>query len=101
MRGSRTPTKIQLATSTAQAAVPAVVSVCSNQSSLTFQVDIDPLAKQQSVVVTATAGGSQVQDTLVVNGAAPVFSVPGRQLVKFGTAVRFAVKASDPGDLPL
>jgi hypothetical protein len=99
---SPAPGRIQLATSSAQVAVPSAVSARSSQSSLTFQAAIDPLAPQQAVVITATSGAGEVQDTLVVNaGAAPVLSVPGRQLAKIGTPVSFAVKASDPGNLPV
>ena len=95
------PRSLRLASSSDQIRVPAAVSTRSNQSSLAFQVSIDPLAKQQTATVTAALGESQVQDTILVTPGAPVLTDPGRQTAKFGNAVRFLVRAVDPNGLPV
>ena len=95
------PRSLRLASSSDQVRVPAAVSTRSNQSSLAFQVSIDPLAKQQTATVTAALGESQVQDTILVTPGAPVLTDPGRQTAKFGNVVRFLVRAVDPNGLPV
>ena len=95
------PRSLRLVSSSDQIKVPAVVSTRSNQSSLAFQVSIDPLAKQQTATVTAALGEGQVQDTILVTSGAPVLTDPGRQVAKFGNAVSFLVHAVDPNGLPV
>ena len=93
---------IQLASSAGQVKVPGMVSARSNQSSLTFKAAIDPLAKQQTAVLTATLGDSQAQASILVDaGSTPLLTAPGRQIAKVGTPIDFVVNASDPGDLPV
>jgi uncharacterized protein (TIGR03437 family) len=73
-----------------------------NQSSLTFQASVEPTARQQSAIVSATLNGSQVQDNILVMPAAgPVLTVPGRQNVKLGDPVSFTVSGVDSGGLPV
>ena len=84
MTASPRPRSLRLASSSDQIRVPAAVSTRSNQSSLAFQVSIDPLAKQQTATVTAAFCESQVQDTILVTPGAPVLTDPGRQTAKFG-----------------
>jgi hypothetical protein len=63
---------------------------------------IEPAAKLQSVVVTATLGDGQVQDSiLVLPPMGPVLRVPSRQFAKFGIPLRFTVRVVDPSDLPV
>jgi uncharacterized protein (TIGR03437 family) len=38
---------------------------------------------------------------MVLPGAGPVLTLPGKQLAKFGTSVSFVVSAADPADLPV
>ena len=98
----RRPLSLRLASSSDQVKIPAIVSTRSNQSSLSFQVSIDPLAKQQTATVTATLDASQVQDTILVTPqSAPVVADPGRQITKFGNIVSFLVHAVDPNGLPV
>ena len=93
---------IQLASSAGQVKVPGMVSARSNQSSLTFKAAIDPLAKQQTAVLTATLGDSQAQASILVDaGSTPLLTALGRQIAKVGTPIDFVVNASDPGDLPV
>jgi uncharacterized protein (TIGR03437 family) len=97
-----TPPALQLTSSSDQVKVPAVVSARSAQSSLTFQVSIDPLAKPQPATVSANLDGSQVQDTILVTpGSAPVLADPGRQIIQAGQRVSFKVSAADPDGLPV
>jgi uncharacterized protein (TIGR03437 family) len=99
---SSTALELQLASSSEQVRIPAVVATRPNQSSLTFQALVDPLARQQSVLIAATLGNSRAQDVVVVLPAAgPVLTMPGKQLAKFGTSVGFVVSAADQADLPV
>jgi hypothetical protein len=94
--------QVQLASNSSQVRIPAVVTTRPNQSSLTFQAFVEPVARQQSAIVTAILDSSQVQDTVVVMPAArPILTVPGKQNVRFGAPVRFTVSAVDAGDLPV
>jgi uncharacterized protein (TIGR03437 family) len=73
-----------------------------NQSSLAVVAAIDPQAKPHSAIVIASAGDSQVTDTVVVNpGPAPALSAPRRQIGKVGSPLQFAVSAIDSADLPV
>ena len=102
VKTSPTPLKLQLASSSGQVKIPAVVATRSNQSGLTFRASVDPVARQQSVVITATLGNSQVQDVvMVLPGAGPVLTIPGTRFARLGTPVDFAVSAVDPADLPI
>jgi uncharacterized protein (TIGR03437 family) len=67
-----------------------------------FRAAIDPAARQQAVIVSATLDGATVQDTVFVAPAsAPVLSVPGRQIARFEEPVRFAITGTDSADLPV
>jgi len=102
--------RIQLASSSSQMRVPAMVATRANQSRLTFQVSVDAVARQQEVVLTATLGDTSVQDTIqVVPAPAPILTVPDRQFARFASPLSFTVAAVDPsgqafrltvGDLP-
>jgi uncharacterized protein (TIGR03437 family) len=99
---SSTALELQLASSSEQVRIPAIAATRPNQSSLTFHALVDPLARQQSVLITATLGDSRAQDVVVVLPAAgPVLTMPGKQLAKFGTSVGFVVSAVDQADLPV
>ncbi len=89
--------QLHLTSSSDQVRVPAVIVTRPNQSSLTFQASVEPLAKQQSATITTTFGDTNARDTiLVVPSARPLLTVPGKQMAKPGTPVSFAVSASDP-----
>jgi len=99
---SSTPLELEVASSSEQARTPAVVAARPDQSSLTFQVSIDPLARPQSVRITTSWENEQMQDAvLVLPGAGPVLSIPKTQFARLGTVVRFVVGAEDPSDLPV
>ena len=94
--------QVQLASNSSQVRIPAGVTNRPNQSSLTFQVSVEAIAKQQSAIVSATLANSQVQDTIqVMPAAGPILTVPDKQNAKFGAPVGFTVGAADPGDLPV
>jgi uncharacterized protein (TIGR03437 family) len=104
LRVTASPVALQLglASSSEQVKVPAAVTTRPNQSSLTFQVFAEPIAKQQSAIITATLDDSQVQETIVVGSAVgPVLTVPDKQNAKLGAPVSFTVSAVDPGGLPV
>jgi uncharacterized protein (TIGR03437 family) len=97
-----TPVQIQLASTSQQVKVPAIVVTRANQSRLTFQVNAETVARQQFVTVTATAGAANVQDTIQVAAASqPIVLAPNSQAAKRGAPIRFAVSAADPADLPV
>lgn len=81
--------------------VPARVVARPNQTRLTFRASIDPMAKQQMAVITATSGDTQVQDTVAVAPAqGPVLRVAPTHLVRLGEPLRFVAGAADPAGLP-
>jgi uncharacterized protein (TIGR03437 family) len=93
---------LQLASSSEQVRIPAIALTRPNQSSLTFQASVDPVARQQSVIITATLGNSRAQDlVMVLPGTGPVLTMPEKQLARFGSSVSFEVTAADPADLPV
>ncbi|HZR63506.1 MAG TPA: LamG-like jellyroll fold domain-containing protein [Terriglobales bacterium] len=96
------PLQVQLSSSADQVKIPAEVVTRPNQSSLTFEASIGVVAKSGSALITASVGDSQVQDSLLVmaSGDKPVLMTPGKQIVKFGTAVDFTVSATDASGLP-
>ncbi len=95
------PLEVQLSSDSADLRVPATVTSRANQSRVTFQAFAERLARQSSVTVTAVAGGATVQNTVVVvPSAAPVLSVPSKQVSRIGRPVSFAVGGTDPSSLP-
>ena len=104
LRVTASPASAELHVSSSSSLVktPAVVTSRPNQTSLTFQVSIDPTAKQHTAVINATSGDVQVQDTVaVVPAQAPVMSVASTHLARLGEPLRFVVGAADPSGLPL
>lgn len=85
-----------------QVRIPAAVNTRPNQSSLTFQARVDPMVRTGSVVITASLGGGEVQDSIhTVSAPRPVVAAPEKISGKIGIPVNFTVRASDPADLPL
>ena len=99
---SSVPAQVTIISDSQQVKVPPVVSTRANQGSLTFQVNADPAATQQSVTLTASAGGSSAQGTIQVMAASgPILTVPDTQMAKPGSAVQFTVAAVDPAGSPV
>ena len=72
--------------------VPAAIETRAMQSSLSFQGYTSLSSKQQSVVLQIASGASVVQDSvMILPSSNPVLHVPGKQMVKAGTAVNFTV----------
>ena len=93
--------RIQLASSSSQMRIPALVATRTNQSRLTFQASVDAVARQQEVVLTATLDGTSAQDTIQVAPAStPILTVPDGQFTRFGAPLSFTIAAVDPSDLP-
>ena len=93
--------RIQLASSSSQMRIPAIVATRGNQSRLSFQASVDPVATQQEVVLTATLGGASAKDTIqVIPASAPILTALDRQFARFGTPLSFMIAAVDPSDLP-
>jgi uncharacterized protein (TIGR03437 family) len=91
-----------LQSSSADVKIPPSVTTRPNQYSLTFQVFVEPTAKQQSARVSAALEGTEVQDTILVIAAArPVLTAPRRKDAKYGEPISFTASAVDPGDLPV
>jgi len=99
---SSSPSQLSLTSSSDQVKLPAVVATRPNQSSLTFQVSVEPDAKQQTAIVAVALADSRTQDTIaVVPGTGPVLTAPAKQVVAWGVPVSFNVIAVDPEDLPV
>jgi uncharacterized protein (TIGR03437 family) len=99
---SSTASQIHVTSDSQQVKAPAVVMTRANQTSLAFQVSADVVARQQPVTVTAMAGAATVQDTLQIASASqPVLTVPGRQMARLKTPIRFTVTSVDPTGLPV
>lgn len=82
--------------------VPVTVAVRPGQSRLTFQANTDPMAKQPSVTITATAGGSEVHESIgVVIAAAPAIAAPAKISGQTGSPISFTVRASAPANSPV
>jgi uncharacterized protein (TIGR03437 family) len=93
---------VQLVSSSNQVRIPTSVATRNNQSRVSFQAMVDAAAKEQEVTLTAALDGAWMTDTIQVTpAAAPVLTVPGNQLVRIGTGLRFKVTAVDPLDLPV
>jgi uncharacterized protein (TIGR03437 family) len=102
LAASLTSNQIRVVSTSSQVKAPVAVLSRANQSSLTFQVSADLVARQQFVTVTATAGNTAVHDTIeVLPTSRPVLTVPGRQMAKVGGPIHFEVSAVDPADLPV
>jgi len=97
---SPSPVPLSLASSSPEVKVPAVVTTRPNQSSLTFQVSVDPVAKQQTAMITAVLGDSHVESNIgVAPAVGPVLTNPASLRAASGRPVRFSVAAVDPDDL--
>ncbi|MGO9259554.1 MAG: Ig-like domain-containing protein, partial [Bryobacteraceae bacterium] len=100
--GIATPRTLHLTSNSEAVRIPAVVTARSGQSKVTFQVLIDPAARQQTARIAAAEGDTQVEDAIsVIPAAGPVLRAPGLQMVKPGETLSFAVSAIDPDSLPL
>ncbi len=102
LAASSTVNQIMIASTSSRLKVPAAISTRPNQTSLSFQVNADAAAGQESIEVAASAGGPAVQDTVAVAAAdGPALSVPDSQMAKLGNPVRFAISAADATDMPV
>ncbi|HEY1337080.1 MAG TPA: LamG-like jellyroll fold domain-containing protein [Bryobacteraceae bacterium] len=94
------PMPVRLASSSQQVKVPATVTTRENQGRLTFQAEVDRAAAGRAVTIEAAAGEAIARDTILVQPAdAPVVTVPGKQFVRVGEKLEFAVAAADPAGL--
>jgi uncharacterized protein (TIGR03437 family) len=99
---SAAPQPVSIAGGSQEVRVPAFVAARPDQTGITFRASIDAAATQQTAVITATSGDTQVQDTVaVVLAQGPVLRAASTHLVKFGEALNFAVSAVDPNELAL
>jgi uncharacterized protein (TIGR03437 family) len=96
---------IQIASSSASLRLPARVTSRRGQNTLEFQ--IDAVDSAESVEVSASSGSEVATDTIAIQpDRTKLLHVPGTQFVKYGSAVRFSVSATDPaatiatGELP-
>jgi len=89
--------------------LPAVVRGRANQHSAAFEGSVDADAPQETIVISAAGQDWAAEETLMtVAASAPSLSIPGAQLVRYGTTVAFKVSAgsADPvalsaADLPV
>jgi uncharacterized protein (TIGR03437 family) len=91
-----------LASSSDHVKIPPTVATRPNQSTLTFQAQIDPVAKPHFAIITASLGDSEVHDRiLVMPGPGPVLTAPDKLDARLGSALSFTVGVTDPAELPL
>ncbi len=96
------PAQVSLTSYSNQVKLPAAVMTRANQSSLTFQASVDPMAKQQTAIVAAALGDSLVEDKIeVVPGAGPVLTAPEKLTAEWGAPLSFTVTAADPDGQPV
>jgi uncharacterized protein (TIGR03437 family) len=99
---SPAPFQISLTSASSQVKVPSVVVTRANQSSLKFRASVDPIAKQQTAIVAAALGDSQVEDAImVVSGNRPLLTAPAKLMAASGMPFSFTVTAVDPDDQPV
>jgi uncharacterized protein (TIGR03437 family) len=89
-----TTADVQLSSSSAAVRLPERVLTRRGQSTVEFQVDA--ISSEKDIVVAATLGSDQVQETLTVapDRSNPLH-VPGQQFVKYGTEIRFRISPAD------
>jgi uncharacterized protein (TIGR03437 family) len=94
--------RLTVATTSSNLKIPLSITTRPRQTRLTFVVQSDPLAPQQSASVSVQFGSSTVSSPLAVQQAgAPILTVPATQAVVAGNPLRVMVSAADPGGLPV
>jgi uncharacterized protein (TIGR03437 family) len=69
---------------------------------MTFVMQLDPLAPQQSSTISVQFGSTTVATAVAIQPAeAPVLTLPGDQAVVAGNLLTFTVSAADPGGQPV
>src|ERR1051326_5530138 len=93
---------IQVNSSSENLRVPSFVASRANQRQLTFQVAADRLAGEETVKITAAAGGAAVQDSVQLTPSPrPVLFAPKTKFGRPGKAVEFTVAAANPAGAPV
>ena len=93
---------IQVNSSSENLRVPSFVASRANQRQLTFQVAADRLAGEETVKITAAAGGAAVQDSVQLTPSPrPVLFAPNTKFGRPGKAVEFTVTAANPAGAPV
>ena len=96
------PVEAKLESNSDEIRIPAAVTTRPNQSSVTFQARVDAMARTHSPVISANLGGIEVHDSIHVTSASgPIIAAPESLKARIGAPVSFAIRASDPSDLPL
>lgn len=94
---------VRLSSSSPHLRVPALVPVRAGQSTIRFAATVDPSATPEDVVVGAgsTSGTDEAQTTVGIELPAPVvLNVPGEQIARPDSRLRFGVSASAADGLP-
>ena len=90
-----------MASNNAHAITPASVTNQLGQSTIIFPVSTTLVTNVQYVVIAALYHGITIQDSVIVNPAAPILNLPGRVSTRPGKLVGFNVTASDPAGMPV
>jgi uncharacterized protein (TIGR03437 family) len=82
--------------------MPALIVARGSESRLTFRSSIDALAPLGKATLSAIAGETSAQETLVISPAStPLITAPGKQFVRFGERLSFTISGADASDLPV
>jgi len=93
---------VRLESSSDMVRIPTSLVTRPNQSVVTFKAHLDSMAENRRVDITASAGSTEVHDTIqVTNTSGPVLTAPKKLTARIGSPVSFTVRASDPADSPL
>jgi uncharacterized protein (TIGR03437 family) len=96
------PAQFAISSSSEHAKVPQIVVSRLGQSSLTFQVLIQPVARQGTAKISAKYGDREVNDLIEITSAnGPVLNVPAKRIARIGEPVNVSVQAEDPAGLPV
>jgi len=94
--------RVQVTSTSEQTRVPSSMVTRLNQTRLTFEVDVDPISRQQAVTIRAAAGTATAADTIQVEPSpGPIVIVPSARVGMVGKSLHFSATAVDPADLPV
>ena len=94
--------RLTLASTSSNLKMPASMTSRPRQTRMTFVVNSDPLAPQQSSTISVQFGSTTVTTAVAIQpAAAPVLTLPGDQAVVAGNPLSFTVSAADPGGQPV
>lgn len=94
--------RLTVTSSSSSLKIPTSMTSRPRQTRMTFVVQSDPLAAQQSSTISVQFDTTTVSTALAVQpAAAPILTLPGDQAIIAGNPLSFSVSAADPGGQPV